>query len=67
MNKQVVHYVAGTATKIGNNAHLIPIDHPDTENVSNQHYVRTSQVVGWDQETGVIETLNTIYRPMERQ
>lgn len=48
-------------------ARLYPIDHPDTENVSNTTWCLTSAVQNYNETTGVIETLNTIYLPKERE
>jgi len=42
---------------------LWPMDHPDKEHVSNQSYVLTSKVLHLDVETGIVETLNTVYKP----
>lgn len=43
---------------------LWPIDHPDTQNVSNASWSLTSKVQKFH-EGDVIETENTIYRPNE--
>ena len=51
----------------GGSAYLYPVDHPDTTNVSNTTVARTSKVVSWNKETGVIETLNTIYTPISQK
>lgn len=42
---------------------LWPIDHPDTEYVSNASFILTSEMLHMDQDTGKIETQNTIYVP----
>ena len=63
MPKQIVHYV-GTPTLMDGYALLTPIDHP-SELVSNTRQVRTSSVVNVDPQSGVIETMNTIYRPAQ--
>ena len=66
--KKVVHYdPSGFICYIveGEVAIVYPIDHPDTERVSNKKPVRTSTVVSYDKETGIFETLNTIYIPKE--
>lgn len=64
--KKVVHYV-GTPTIVGNRAILTPVDHPDEENVSNYRPATTSSIVRHDLVTGVIETQNTIYQPLEKE
>lgn len=62
--KRFVHYI-GTPSilGIGKPAYLTPVDHPDRENVSNNHPVQTSPVVVYDAESGYIETKNTRYVP----
>ena len=42
---------------------LWPLDHPNSESVSNESYVLTSNVLHFDENTAIIETLNTIYEP----
>lgn len=42
---------------------LWPIDHPDTEHVSNASFILTSEMLHIDQDTGRIETQNTVYVP----
>lgn len=64
MSKKIVRYV-GTPSPRGRCVCLTPIDHPDSENVSNTRPVLTSPLVLWDKTTGVIETLNTVYVPDE--
>jgi len=39
------------------------IDHPI---LGNQHYIRSSVIVNLEEETGIIETLNTMYVPYKR-
>lgn len=63
--KKVVHYV-GTPTIVGNRAILTPVDHPDGGNVSNYRPAMTSCIVRHDLVTGVIETQNTVYQPLEK-
>ena len=66
MEKKVVHYRKGSVTwpvLLGSSTYLFPLDHPDTENVSNTRLVRTSKVIAVAQDTGRIETLNTVYLP----
>ena len=65
MNKKVVHYTSVFREPVvGQSAIVTPIDHPDTENVSNTKPVFTSQVVRVRAypDNGEFETLNTIYR-----
>lgn len=49
--------------KVGANCYLFPIDHPSVL-VSNESIVRTSPVLNFDEDTGEIETHNTIYVPI---
>jgi hypothetical protein len=66
-SKQKVHYDPSKGvTKIGESARLFPIDHPDTERVTNSMHVITSRVIHWDHSTGVIETMNSIYTPLKK-
>lgn len=69
MSKKVVHYNDMHAVYGWKNGSvfLCPVDHPDTVNVSNTKPVMTSTVVSWDKETGIIETLNTIYKPISQK
>lgn len=67
MDKKVVRYIKGTLNLLGGVGHpavLKPIDHPDSEYVSNTKCVLTSLVVSHD-DTGRVETVNTIYVPEE--
>jgi len=66
MIKKVVHYV-GTPTIVGNRVILTPVDHPDEENVSNFRPATTSCIIRCDSKTGVIETQNTVYQPLEKE
>lgn len=59
-NKRIVNYT-GKAILSGNRAILIPVNHPDTTNVQNGEFATTSKVLQHDEQTGRIETLNTIY------
>ena len=63
MPKQIVHYI-GTPKILNGYALLTPIDHP-SELVSNTVPVRTSSIVSHNPDTGVIETMNTEYRPAQ--
>lgn len=64
MTKKCVHYVGSpSAIFIGHPCFLFPVDHPDSERVTNLNMVRTSNVVSYDVSTGRIETENTIYIP----
>jgi len=69
MTKKVVHYndAHGVVGWRNGSVFLTPVDHPDTLNVSNTRPVMTSTVVSWDKETGIIETLNTIYKPLSKK
>lgn len=64
MEKKTVHYDKNKGvTVFMNKAVLTPIDHPDSERVSNTMEVITSNVISWDEESGRIETMNTVYIP----
>jgi hypothetical protein len=66
MEKKIVHYDKKKGVSpIMNRMILFPIDHPDNERVSNTQEAVTSTVVSWDEESGRIETQNTIYLPKE--
>jgi len=63
MSKKTVAYEARlTEIMVGIGVFVKPIDHPDSENVSNKKFVYTSNVVK-DLGDGVFETQNTIYVP----
>lgn len=42
---------------------VLPVDHPDTDRVSNEDFAITSMVVAYDEATEVFETENTVYVP----
>lgn len=68
-SKPTVKY-SGKATPFVGCAVLRPVDHPNHlagHDASNEHPVRTSRVISWDEETGRIETQNTIYVPETAQ
>lgn len=67
MKKPTVHYYKQLSNniKLGSRALIHPIDHPDSEHVSNQTWVLTSKVIWHDSESGNFETLNTMYVPKE--
>ena len=70
--KKVVNYT-GEATEITDTfndirAYLIPLNH--TNPIEGQHavnntYCKTSKVLHWNKETGVIETTYSIYVPVK--
>lgn len=64
--KKVVHYIVSPDNFIveGTVAFVVPVDHPDTYNVTNNYPVRTSKVLKFDIQTGEFETLNSIYKPV---
>ena len=73
MNKKIVHFT-GNVMFIHNpdtRAVLVPLDHPDTVNVSNTKEVITSPVVRVDTDgEGLpwqVETRNTIYVRVEHE
>jgi hypothetical protein len=61
--KQVVQYRVTPFQRIveGDSAFILPLDHPDTENVSNGTFASTSTVLSYNPETGDFETKNTRY------
>lgn len=62
--KQIVHYSTMLLPPIvGCRATVVPVDHPDNENVTNGMPVHTTRVVSIDGTT--FETLNTRYVPLE--
>jgi hypothetical protein len=65
--KPVVRYKGEVLmNKPGFPAFVTPIDHPNPEGlVSNTKQVLTSPVVSYDEKTGRLETLNTIYIKVE--
>lgn len=68
MSKPTVHYQTLLFVKVGSFALLYPVDHPNhlpEHKVSNNQEVTTSKVLSYDDQTGRIETLNTIYVPVE--
>lgn len=64
--KRTVHYVRDELTAIceGFGALVRPVDHSDTEHVSNTKHVLTSVVIR-DNGDGSFETQNSIYIPVE--
>lgn len=46
---------------------LWPVDHPDSDHVSNESYVLTSKILHFDEESGIIETQNTTYVPDQKK
>lgn len=60
--KKIVHYRELEHCVVGQNALVFPIDHPDSERISNKKLVMTSVVQSVNPETGEFETLNTIYK-----
>jgi hypothetical protein len=63
-NKQVVQYrvTPYQYIQVGESAVVIPVDHPDTELVTNGQAALTSEVLSYDTETGEFETKNTLYK-----
>lgn len=69
VNKRVVQFSrkAGVAI-LGKRAMLFPIDHPDSERVSNTKHVITSEVLDKEVYCGriiTLETQNTIYKEFD--
>ena len=65
MEKQIVHYTPTDHDyiKVGDSANVYPTDHTSFL-VSNSRICHTSQVLSYDEVTGVFETLNSIYKPV---
>jgi hypothetical protein len=63
--KKIVHYDRNKEIfiQVGYSAFVTPIDHPDSEHVSNHRTAQTSRVVSYDEATGEFETTNTLYKP----
>lgn len=63
--KQVVHYVGEAKFMgVGNRAYLDEIvDHP---RLGHNFDVSTSAAISYDPATGILETLNTIYKPVQQ-
>lgn len=64
--KKVVQYsrLITKNVKIGEGVLIVPLDHPDQENVSNLNPAWTSPVVAYNEATAEIETRNTLYKPV---
>lgn len=63
--KQVVQYVQDDSTnfiELGLPAYVDVIGHPDLGTCS----ARTSRVIRIEPNTGVFETLNTVYKPVQQ-
>jgi hypothetical protein len=69
LSKKIVHYDDKMLVQeiYGNRVVLYPVDHPDTIRVTNTTSALTSPIVLWDKDTGVIETQNTIYKPLSQK
>ncbi len=65
MAKPIVHYTPNEIQSInlGLPAYVFPIDHPG-DLVSNEKFIRTSRVIAYDKQTGVFETMNSVYKPL---
>lgn len=64
MTKKTVHYSpVESHIVVGQSAFVYPIDHPNSELVSNTELAITTTVLNYDSSTGVFETRNTIYVP----
>jgi hypothetical protein len=62
MEKKIVRYSAVLGEiELDKSAVVLPVDHPDTERVSNRDFATTSRVVRVG-VNGEFETLNTTYR-----
>lgn len=63
--KRIVHYIAdeNNVIIVGQGAIIKPIDHPDSVNVSNNKMALTSRVLSYNKETGVFDTVNSVYKP----
>lgn len=61
MTKKLVHFQDCYEPVVGQCNMVLPIDHPDSYNVSNGQWAITSPVVHVF-EDGSFETLNTVYQ-----
>jgi hypothetical protein len=61
--KPIVQYIAkdGDYIAIGHRAEIYAVDHPRL----GEQYISTSRVINIDEATGVFETLNTVYKPVQ--
>ena len=66
--KATVHYRPSQydLIKVGASATVFPIDHTSPF-VSNEKVCFTSTVQSYNRETGVFETLNSIYKPLKEE
>ncbi len=65
--KKIVHYVGKPQFwgDMSHGAEIYPVDHPDRSRVSNYKKAWTSSVLSYDPISGRMETLNTIYVPLD--
>lgn len=63
--KPIVEYVVQDAfIKVNFLASIRTYGHPSADRVSQGDWAITSRVISYDEETGVFETVNTVYVPM---
>ncbi len=62
--KRVMYDASKGVVPFMNRVLLYPLDHSDHIRVSNQKQAMTSDVVSWDEGTGIIETQNSVYHPL---
>ena len=60
--KKIVEYIEVSEVQVGHSAFVVPTNHP-SEWVNNNETARTSEVISFHKDTGVFETINTIYKP----
>lgn len=68
MIKKKVNYVPEVGviySSIHNQAIIGVVDHPN--NRLGRAFAKTSRIISWDKESGVIETANTIYTPQKNK
>lgn len=67
VTKPTVRYVGMVIAKVGQGAILVPVEHPreGEDGIRNGEAIRTSAVISIDDDTGRVETRNTIYLPQE--
>lgn len=58
-------YARGVMEHSSGGVILWPVDHPDSEHVSNESYILTTPVLHFDEDSATIETQNTVYVPNE--
>lgn len=64
MKRRVVYIELQSSLEVGQSATVIPVNHPDTENVTNGYPCYTSPVVSIYPDGKTFDTYNTHYTPL---